>query len=294
MSLLDADFVARYARAPSQTTVDAAVSAHTSVREILGDVDYVTFLQGSYKNDTALADMNDVDIVAMDRKLVSRAYSGRSDLIGAGTPWSEIFERIEAKLQASSYYRGKWKREDKCIRINTGIRIDVVPAVIVSAAGADPVALYSFSAQREKVNWPRGHYDGAVRKSQETSGNFKQQVRLFKRWARCWFAGTKVAPSYYIECALHACPSSEFTGHLPEDFIRLGSRLLSWRHGMTQLSRVAGTGELLSGEEWTAENFARFQAQLAASVGTAREALAAFETGRARSRWVATFNGYTA
>ena len=67
---------------------------------------------GSSKNDTAPTDMNDVDIVAVDRRLVNRAHSGRTDLLsGPGTSWSDIFGRIEAKLQNSQHYRGNWKRE---------------------------------------------------------------------------------------------------------------------------------------------------------------------------------------
>jgi hypothetical protein len=293
MSMLDVEFVSRYARVPSPTTVAAAVSAHTSIRDLLGDKDYFTFLQGSYKNDTALADMNDVDIVAVDRRLVSRVHSGRTGLSGSGTAWSDIFGRIETKLQDSHHYRGKWKREDKCIRVNTGIRVDIVPAVVVTEAGADPIALYSFAGQREKINWPRGHYEGATRKSQETNGTFKQQVRLFKRWARCWFGGAKIAPSYYIECALHACPNSEFTGHLAEDFLRLAARLITWNHTATRLPRIAGSGELLSSEEWTVDNFVRFQAQLLTSTAIIRDAVVTHDAALARTRWVSAFNGYT-
>lgn len=38
-SYLPADFVARYARPPSDTTVSRAISVHQSVRDLLGDSD---------------------------------------------------------------------------------------------------------------------------------------------------------------------------------------------------------------------------------------------------------------
>jgi len=290
---LDATFVARFAAPPSPTTVNSAVSAHTSIRSILGDTKYATVLQGSYKNDTALADMNDVDIVAVDRGLTSRTYSSRV-ISGDGVPWVEIFARIERALQTSHLYAGKWKREDKCIRVNAGMRVDVVPAVCVSDANNDPIVIYSFSQGREKRNWPRGHYDGGTAKSGATSGTYKQTVRLFKRWARCWFYGTKVAPSYYIECALHACPDAEFTGDLAGTFDNLGRRLATMSYASAKIPRIVGEGDLLTSEEWGMAEFQRFQSQLTASLAHVRAARTTHDSSAARRSWITAFNGYTA
>ncbi len=64
-SVLDPAWIARYARPPSQTTIKNAISLHQNVRDLIGQCSYDTILQGSYKNDTALADMNDVDVLAI-------------------------------------------------------------------------------------------------------------------------------------------------------------------------------------------------------------------------------------
>jgi hypothetical protein len=290
---LDAEFVSRFAAPPSKTTVDSAISAHTNIRALLDDTKYATTLQGSYKNDTALADMNDVDICAVDRALVSRQFS-RSAGSGPGVAWDEIFGRIERVLQGSHHYAGKWKREDKCIRVNTQIRVDIVPAVRVVDAAQDPIAIYSFSKGAERLNWPRGHYEGAAAKSGRTNGNFKQTVRLFKRWSRCWFQGTKVAPSYYLECALHSCEDHQFTGDLAADFERLAGRLTSFSYGTSKVPRIAGEGDLLSPGEWTSENFTRFQTQLRSSLGQVRAARTSWDSASARRFWISAFNGYTA
>lgn len=42
----------RYEAAPPQSTIDAVKRLHSTIRDVLGS-SYETFLQGSYKNDTA-------------------------------------------------------------------------------------------------------------------------------------------------------------------------------------------------------------------------------------------------
>lgn len=286
---LPAELVARYARPPSETTIKRAISIHESVRAVLGDVDYATFLQGSYKNDTALWDMNDVDIVAVSRNLVSSAFSGSSG--GAGVAWTEIFARIERKLQSDIRYQGRWTREDKCIRLNTEVRIDIVPAVRIGDVAADPVSIYSFRAARERRNWPRGHYEAGARKSGQTSGAYKQTVRLFKRWARCWFADRKIIPSYYVECLVHAQPDQLFTGDLARDFVTLGTRMSQMQYSVSTLPRLCGDGNLLAPGEWESAAFSEFRGSLQRSLIRAQAALEALSEARARAEWAAAFNG---
>ena len=286
---LPADFVARYARPPSETTISRAISTHQSVRELLGDLDYATLLQGSYKNDTALWDMNDVDIVAVSRDLVSSHFTGA--IPTNGVPWATIFSRIEQKLQSDAWYRGKWIREDKCVRLNTGIKIDIVPAVRIGEADADPIAIYSFRSAQERKNWPRTHFDAGTTKSRRTNGAFKQTVRLFKRWVRCWFSDSKIAPSYYIECLIHAQPDATFTGDLAGDFVSIAQRVGQLVHGISGLPRLAGDGNLLSSGEWAQLPFQQFQQTLRAATTYAYAATIACSEQQARASWIAAFNG---
>lgn len=286
---LASTFVAQYARVPSASTVERAVSIHENVRALLGDGDYATFLQGSYKNDTALWDMNDVDIVAVSRGLVSTHFNGTTPTNGVS--WDEIFARVERKLQADARYRGKWTREDKCIRLNTGVKIDIVPAVRIGSIDADPVSIHSFAARGERKNWPRGHYEAGTAKSGRTNGAYKQTVRLFKRWARCWFGTRKVAPSYYLECAVFAHPDAEFTGDLERDFITVGARLAQVPYSSTLLPRLVGEGDLLTPSEWDQPRFQEFQTTLLNALRYAVGAQGVYSEQRAREMWVAAFNG---
>ncbi len=288
-SYLQADFVAGYACPPSETTVSRAISVHESVRDLLGDTEYATLLQGSYKNDTALWDMNDVDIVAVSKGLVSSYFTGSTPT--NGVPWPDIFSRIEKKLQTDSRYQGKWTREDKCIRLNTGVKVDIVPAVRIGDATADPIAIYSFRAAKERKNWPRAHFDAGAAKSAATNGAFKQTVRLLKRWSRCWFSDRKIAPSYYLECAVHAQPNTAFSGNLARDFVSVAAGIGQLRYGSSPLPRQAGEGNLLLPDEWPSAQFQQFQQTLQRAAVHAQAALNAYSEISARNQWIAAFNG---
>lgn len=290
-SYLPENFVTRYARPPSQDTLSEAIKAHQSVRDLLGDTDYLTLLQGSYKNDTALWDINDVDIVAISRGLLSSYFNGTKPAPDSGVPWTEIFRRIEQKLQADARYQGRWTRADKCIRLNAGMKVDIVPAVRIGEATSDPIAIYSFRECRERKNWPRGHFESGASKSGRTNGAFKQTVRLFKRWSRCWFSDRTVAPSYYLECLVHSQSDSTFTGNLARDFVTIGQSVGQMVYGASTLPRLVGDGNLLTPEQWNVTEFTSFQRTLERACSLAGAALNATSEEQAKSSWIAAFNG---
>ena len=287
---LDADFVAKYARPPSKTTLDQAISLHSNVRTTLGDAEYLTFLQGSYKNDTAIADMNDVDVVALCRA-PAKTFWDNPD-------WQVLFAAIERKLQANPNYQGKWKRGDKCITLHTSVKIDIVPAVATKAVDDDPIDIHSFSSSSSRKNWPRLHYVNAAKKSGTTNGAFKQSVRLFKRWARCHFAKEKVAPSYYLECLLHSLPNPLFTADLAAGFVALG-RDICTRYGggfsaSYVLPRIGGQGDLFSCSEWDITRFRRFRTTLESSIEEVQRAVTEVDPSRAKAAWRRAFAGFDA
>ncbi len=290
MSNLSNDFVLRYARPPADSTVARAKSIHESVRALLGDSDYATLLQGSYKNDTALWDMNDVDLVAVSRGVVSGSF-GRSMTGGASVSWEETFARIERRLQSDARYAGKWQRKDKCIQLNTGVTIDIVPAVYVASPESDPVAIYSFRERRERQNWPRNHYEAGATKSRSTSGAFKQTVRLFKAWRRATTTDSKVAPSFYIECLLHAVWDGCFSNVGADAFVAVGRAIVDWNYSARPVLRPGGGDTIFTANEWDAPQFKLFQQKLRDALVHADEARRAPTEQRAREAWVRAFNG---
>lgn len=68
------DLIDGYSKGPSPSTVAAAVTVHEKIRDLLGE-DYETFLQGSYRNETAISDLNDVDIVVVRKHTYSGVFA---------------------------------------------------------------------------------------------------------------------------------------------------------------------------------------------------------------------------
>jgi len=286
--LIPQSAIARYAAAPSDSTVAAVKSLHESIRETLGD-GYETFLQGSYRNDTGVADLNDVDIVAVRTSLVSGVFTSITSSTSAVT-WDRIFQDVQDALESSRHYKGKTTRGDKCITVNTNFSADVVPAVKIAIDGSDPIAIYSFRERAERKNYPRVHYQNNVSKQARTSNAYKQTVRLFKRWARNWFAGTKVAPSFYVECLVYRVPDHLFVDDGATSFFLVGNHIVENMSSSVEVLSVAGDKDILVSSEWDSARYATFRRALAPAITLVAKALQATSAESARTYWQQAFN----
>jgi hypothetical protein len=289
---LDLSWLARFARAPADSTIQRAASVHHSVRALLGEADYDTILQGSYRTGTALHDLNDVDVLAISQRPDDAALS-----LGDDKTWQRFFRRLERRLAGSHHYAGKWSRGDKCIRLATNINIDIVPAVAAEAPGVDPIFVYSLGSKTLKKNWPRAHYASTKKKNDDTAGAFLPSVRLFKRWVRCAMPPGEQTPSYYVQCLLHSLPNDVFTGDLASAFVSI-SRLILKRHGIAggyrleRLPRADGSGDLFTSAEWTRDQFLSFEKHLRQALPFAETAVSEALPERARNAWRMAFSGY--
>jgi hypothetical protein len=122
-----------------------------------------------------------------------------------------------------------------------------------------------------------------------TDGAFKPTVRLFKRWARNVLSAPKVAPSFYIECAVHHVPDSEFSTYLPVSFVGVGIYLIQEVSRSTVLNSVAGDKDILVSTEWHPDRFEQFQAELTPSIVAAGQALSATTATEANRLWRKAF-----
>lgn len=281
------DLVARYAAGPSQTKVDQAKALREDVQAALGS-DYQVFLQGSYRNSTGVADLNDVDIVALSKTVHSTVDRGPALY---PVTWEEIFSRVERRLRTYQRFAGLVKRGDKCVKVNTSLSLDVVPAIYRESPDWDPIEVYSFREARRRDNYPRRHWENGVSKNSaaRTNGAFKPTVRLFKRWARDVLSDPKIAPSFYIECAVHHVPDKAFNSDLAESFVDVGLHLLREVSRSTVVKSVAGDKDILVSSEWHPDKFERFQRELTDSVVNAGKALGASTTTEANRLWRAAF-----
>lgn len=279
--------VARYAAGPSQAKVDQAKSLRRDVSTALG-TGYQVFLQGSYRNNTGVAELNDVDVVALSKTVHSTVDRGPAQY---PVTWDEIFSRVERRLDAHPRFAGLLERGDKCIKVDTSLSLDVVPAIYRDAPDYDPIEVYSFRDRRRRDNYPRDHWESGVAKNDDsrTDGAFKPTVRLFKRWARNVLSDPKLAPSFYIECAVHHVPDDAFSSDLAVSFVGVGLYLIQDVSRSTVVYSVAGDKDILVESEWHPDKFEQFQRELAGSVVSAGKAMQASTTTEANRLWRQAF-----
>lgn len=284
--LIPATAIDRYSGAPPSTKVAAAKSVQESIRNVLGN-SYETFLQGSYKNDTGVADINDVDIVALRKGTTSTYFTGTT----ATYPitWEEIFAEVRTRLEASHYYRGKTDPGDKCITVNTTFKADVVPAIHIGGDD-DPIAVYSFRERKERLNYPRVHYRRDVEKQARTHDTYKPTVRMFKRWARNWFTDKKAAPSFYVECLVHSVPDDRFLPDRAYCFFSVADYIVQEVSTNSVVYSVAGDKDILVPGEWEPVEYQQFRATLDTVLGRLATALRATSSGTAQDYWRGAFN----
>ena len=270
----------RYSAGPSASRVTRVASLQTTIRDVLGDENYDTFLQGSYRNDTAIADINDVDIVARRRVTYAPLTSGT---------WESLFSMIASTLRSSYRVPGTVSLGDKCVKLyGTHLNADIVPAVAIREFTEDPIAIWSRQQKAERPNYPRTHYDNGVRKNRGTSQTFKPTVRLFKRWVRQYPGFEKTAPSFYIECAVHAVTNSKFDTYLPLSFTQVGLEICRWSRGKVIYS-VAGDKNILVDYEWHPDAFQAFQSKLLPDLDRVVKAMRATTSQEANRLWKLAF-----
>lgn len=270
----------RYSAGPSAWKVTQVANLQTTLREVLGESDYDTFLQGSYRNGTAIADINDVDIVAR-RKAANAPLSPAT--------WERLFNTIASKLRSSYRVSGTVSIGDKCVKLKgASLNADIVPAVAIGDFTEDPIAIWSRRQKAERPNYPRTHYSNGVKKHRATSEAFKPTVRLFKRWARQYRGFDKVAASFYIECAVHTVSSGKFSTYLPLSFAQVGLEICRWSRSKVIYS-VAGDKDILVKDEWHPDKFEAFQAQLTPDLQYVVEAMQAATTQEANRLWKLAF-----
>jgi hypothetical protein len=281
--------ILRYSRPPSPSTISAVAKFQDDIRSALGD-EFETFLQGSYKKDTSTKDINDVDIVAIRKTTVSSVFS--KETYSTIVSWNDIFVSTANKLAGLRKFSGNISFGDKCIVVRSDLNADVVPAVRISNVSSDPIAIYSLREGKERLNFPRVHYENGVAKNKATAGTYKPIVRMFKRWATNHWPNKPVAPSFYIECLVHSVPNDKFSNDLAAAFFPVGYYIETSVLPMPLpvVYSVAGDKDILTEQEWKREQYAKFHAQLVNSTSLVVAGLQAKTQADAIRYWRAAFN----
>lgn len=282
--------VERYSAGPSASTVSKAKQLQEKVREIIGS-EYETILQGSYRNDTAVRDIDDVDIVVIAKHAQSGVFCTVSPGMATIT-WDTIYSRIEKALINHSPFYGKVHRHNKCIRLQGELNCDIVPAVKISDPSKDPVAIYSWKDGKEFQNFPRTHYENGVAKNQRCQQRYKPAVRMLKAWADKAFssAASHICPSFYLECIVYSAPDECFSGDKAEMFSAIIKHAGSISYSHDRVLSIAGDKDILVETEWASSNFHAFQDAFSESGRYVDAALFAASAISSAEYWKRAFN----
>jgi hypothetical protein len=276
---------------PSSTKIGQVAAMQNYIQGLLGDTHH-TFLQGSYRNDTAPSAINDVDIVAIRLRTFSCVYTGKS--FPTSIPWNDIFTEIELKLKNQQKYSWTVTRGDKCIKVRGAFNADIVPAVQVNDDHlVDPIVVYSFKTFAEKLNHPRVHYQNGVAKQAATQDRYKSTVRMFKNWRQNHFGdGKDIISSFKVEALVHAAPNEHFTDDPVTNFLVIAHGIIQRfnAQGFAPITSpsVCGSEDIFAG--WDLTNRGYFRAQLQQSLQYGIQAYDSKSQSPAEEMWRKVFN----
>ncbi|NMC98744.1 MAG: nucleotidyltransferase [Bacteroidales bacterium] len=237
---------------------------------------YDIYLQGSYKNNTNIANSSDVDIVIeltsmyyYDTQLLSeshRIYKNR-DNKPSKYSFSEFKNAVLSAL-VKEFGNTIIKRDNKCLRFRghkNYCDADIIPCCTYkqylfyenySNSRANEGIEFQADSGEWIVNFPHQHFVSLNRKSESTSGNFKESVRMFKNFREQLIENRKIsagcAKSYFIENMLYNVPDNYFAGNFTERFKAIFDKLATDFNNNTIDNYICANGinNLFSDKTW--------------------------------------------
>ncbi len=166
---------------PTAKQKDGAVRSHNYLRDILctgqfSDRIKTSYLSGSYARNTAIAPLDDVDII-----FVINPKAWRLGLLSSA-PSPKIVLRSFADAVRYRYPNSsiRTQRRSICLQLYH-LDIDVVPAIEVDSGGKMILVPDSNTGNWIKSS-PKLHSEVTARVNQSRNGNLKPLVKLLKNW----------------------------------------------------------------------------------------------------------------
>ncbi|MFL5653338.1 MAG: SMODS domain-containing nucleotidyltransferase [Ktedonobacteraceae bacterium] len=243
-----------------------AASEHQSIIRLIEDasgpaaeLSPTCFLQGSYRRQTAIYTINDIDIVALCdlRPPLWKKQRWRRD---------ELFETIAAALRANPHYKDKvcYGSISMCIKVDLGIKVEILPVVNgswFSHAEDEPFLLYRPEAGRWEDGYARRHQQHLSDKNVQTrtGGNFIPAIKVLKHIRS--HHGLDVV-SFHLECLLYSLPDRLFRGNAVTYIAAILHAIASesaetWYHWRS-IKTPCQERRLFSNTEWTWERWKAF------------------------------------
>lgn len=254
---------------PGSSFEQRAASEHQSIIRLIEDASGLAarfsptcYLQGSYRQQTAIYTINDIDIIARC-SLPALAIALWSD-----QRWKrdELFETIAAPLQADPRYRDKIRYESAsmCIKVDLGIKVEILPVVHRpwrSGSDDEPFLLYRPKTKQWENGYARRHQQYLSDKNAQprTGGNFIPAIKVLKHLRTLHGLD---AVTFHLECLLYALPDRLFRGGMVSSIAAIlhaiaGTSADYW-YNWKDIKTPCGERSLFSQTEWTLECWKTF------------------------------------
>lgn len=205
---------------PSPTFVQKASSEHTTITNLI-EKSWLTrelnprcFLQGSYRRQTSIYTINDIDIVVLCQDLYVSKRRGQASIYSQRWDRDRVFNAIASPLLNDGRYKDKvkYRKSSMCIKVDLGIKIEILPVVQKypnSSYNIEPFCLYRPENKQWEDGYARYHQQHLTDKNRGT-GNFIPAIKVFKH-LRHYHQIKSV--SFHIECLLLSLPGELFQGN---------------------------------------------------------------------------------
>lgn len=294
-----------WSSAPSPTEMQKIQNTRTVIEDILrrklptdqikkayglSSLNYEVYLQGSYANSTNVRFDSDVDIVVQlnsvftyDKSQLSDVEKALHDLAYSNSQYgfrqykTDIYNALVAELTTAQTH---WA--DKCINVDKNsnrVDADIVPCFefrlykrfisFDNQSYVEGMRFFDTSNDNPIINFPKIHLRNCASKNTDTSGKFKDLVRIFKNMRNNLIEnnqlGEDAAPSYFVENLLYNCSSPCFDGTYSDCMLKT----LQFLFDAIQTSRISGficaneQDTLISPKTWNSTNLIIFVAKIA-------------------------------
>lgn len=254
---------------PDPTTIGLAAREHGRVTTLIESGSGAAaalaprcFLQGSYKQQTAIHGINDVDVVAL-----CALWQPGSQAPGSGQQWTrdQIFAAVASSIRVDQRYANRvtYHSGSMCIKVTGDVRIEVLPVVFASNnhdPAIEPFRLYRPNRADWSDGFARYHQRWLTWKNDEakTGGNFIPAVKALKH-IRTRFNLDVV--SFHLECFLFSFADTIFAGSPADYLARLFAQVASmsaeaWYAQI--LLTPCKDRDIFTAEEWRNESWVKF------------------------------------
>jgi len=253
---------------PSPSFTRVAASEWNTIKNLIEDTNGKAaklspecFLQGSYKQQTAIYSINDIDIVA----LCSLWFPGSGMQGSKSYSRDEIFDIVASPLKSDGRYKNKVKYNSSsmCIKIDLSIKVEILPAVYAkgnSDPTIEPFYLYRVKKGKWEQGYARNHQKLLSEKNDimNTLNHFIPAIKIFKHLRDL---NNLDAVSFHIECLLFSLPNELFIGspseYLPKILSYISEKSAEDWYG-SSLKTPCGEREIFNDDEWNWNNWKKF------------------------------------